>query len=127
MIITPGYCQFTKMLRDFCYDARHNLFEFMRRFIVVHVPTNRALFAHMHQRGERGIALRETDRSGRYRFMSLDTGRVIQSHSWQELLIDDFVISFFNLHAFILLTSTIVPGINYFVVITHPLHQLQVR
>jgi len=34
---------------------------------------------------------------------------------------------FFNLYAFILLTSTIVPGINYFVVITHPLHQLQVR
>jgi len=32
-----------------------------------------------------------------------------------------------NLYAFILLTSTIVPGINYFVVITHPLHQLQVR
>ena len=28
-----------------------------------------------------------------------------------------------NLYAFILLTSTIVPGINYFVVITHPLHQ----
>ena len=34
---------------------------------------------------------------------------------------------FFNLYTFILLTSTIVPGINYFVVITHPLHQLQVR
>ena len=33
---------------------------------------------------------------------------------------------FFNLYAFILLTSTLVPGINYFVVITHPLHQLQV-
>jgi len=27
----------------------------------------------------------------------------------------------------ILLTSTLVPGINYFVVTTHPLHQLQVR
>jgi len=48
---------------------------------------------NMHQRGERGIALRETDRPGRYRFMSLDTGRVIHSHSWQELPIDDFVIS----------------------------------
>ena len=34
---------------------------------------------------------------------------------------------FFNLYAFILLTSTIVPGIKYFVVITHPLHQLLVR
>jgi len=34
---------------------------------------------------------------------------------------------FFNPYAFILLTSTIVPGINYFVVITHPLYQLQVR
>jgi len=34
---------------------------------------------------------------------------------------------FFNMYAFILLTSTIVPGINYFVVITRPLHQLQVR
>ena len=33
----------------------------------------------------------------------------------------------FNLYAFILLTSTIVPGINYFVVINRPLHQLQVR
>ena len=33
----------------------------------------------------------------------------------------------FNLYAIILLTSTIVPGINYFVVITHPLNQLQVR
>jgi len=41
-----------------------------------------------------------------------------------------FVVSnlfFFNLYAFILLTSTIVPGIIYFVVITHPLHKLQVR
>jgi len=34
---------------------------------------------------------------------------------------------FFNLYAFMLLVSTVVPGINYFVVITHPLHQLQVR
>ena len=34
---------------------------------------------------------------------------------------------FFNLYAFILLTSTLVPGINYFAVTTHPLHQLQVR
>jgi len=32
-----------------------------------------------------------------------------------------------KLYAFILLTSTIVPVINYFVVINHPLHQLQVR
>jgi len=37
-------------------------------------------------------------------------------------------INFFKLYAFILLTSTLVPGINYFVVTTtHPLHQLQVR
>ena len=34
---------------------------------------------------------------------------------------------FFKLYAFILFTSTLVPGINYFVVTTHPLHQLQVR
>jgi len=34
---------------------------------------------------------------------------------------------FLKLYAFISLTSTVVPGINYFVVITHPLHQLQVR
>jgi len=34
---------------------------------------------------------------------------------------------FFKLYAFLLLTSTLVPGINYFVVTTHPLHQLQVR
>ena len=34
--------------------------------------------------------------------------------------------SFFKLYAFILLTSNLVPGINYFVVTTHPLHQLQV-
>ena len=33
---------------------------------------------------------------------------------------------FFKLYAFILLTSTLVPGINYFVVTTHPLHQLLV-
>jgi len=38
-----------------------------------------------------------------------------------------FSIHFFNLYAFILFTSTIVPGINYFVVVTHPLHRLQVR
>jgi len=36
-------------------------------------------------------------------------------------------IFFFKLYAFILLTSTLVPGINYFVVTSHPLHQLQVR
>ena len=34
---------------------------------------------------------------------------------------------FFKLYAFILLTSTLVPGINYFAFTTHPLHQLQVR
>jgi len=34
---------------------------------------------------------------------------------------------FFKLYTSILLTSTIVPSINYFVVITHPLDQLQVR
>ena len=35
---------------------------------------------------------------------------------------------FFELYAFIIpvLTSTLVLGINYFVVITHPLHQLHV-
>jgi len=37
-----------------------------------------------------------------------------------------FIRDFFKLYAFNLLTSTLVPGINYFVVITHPLHQLQV-
>ena len=39
----------------------------------------------------------------------------------------DYSNFFLNLFAFILLTSTLVPGINYFVFITHPLHQLQVR
>ena len=38
-----------------------------------------------------------------------------------------YAVFFFKLYAFILLTSTLVPGINYFVVTTHPLHQLQVR
>jgi len=38
-----------------------------------------------------------------------------------------YVVCLFKLYAFILLTSTLVPGINYFVVTTHPLHQLQVR
>jgi len=33
--------------------------------------------------------------------------------------------NFFKLYAFILLTSTLVPGINYFVVTTHPLHDCQ--
>jgi len=32
------------------------------------------------------------------------------------------IVTFFNLYAFILLTSTIVPGMNFFVVITRPLH-----
>ena len=36
-------------------------------------------------------------------------------------------LNLFKLYAFILLTSTLVPGINYFVVITHPRHQLQFR
>ena len=31
------------------------------------------------------------------------------------------------MYAFILLVSIIVLGINYFVIITHPLHHLQVR
>ena len=35
--------------------------------------------------------------------------------------------NFFKLYAFILLSSTLVPGINDFVVTSHPLHQLQVR
>jgi len=46
-------------------------------------------------------------------------GRFLISHSGE--------VNFFKLYAFILLTSTLVPGINYFVVTTHPLHQLQVR
>ena len=33
---------------------------------------------------------------------------------------------FFELYAFIILTSTLVLGINYFVIITRPLHQIQV-
>jgi len=37
------------------------------------------------------------------------------------------LIFFLKLYAFILLTSTLVPGINYFVVTTHPLHQLGIR
>jgi len=36
----------------------------------------------------------------------------------------NYFVVFFKLYAFILLTSTLVPGINYFVVTTHPLHQL---
>ncbi len=47
----------------------------------------------MQQRGERAIALRETDRTGHYRFMSLDTGRTIHSSDWQEIPIDDFTIN----------------------------------
>ena len=34
---------------------------------------------------------------------------------------------FHSLCAFILLTSTILPGINSFIVIIRPLHQLQIR
>ena len=34
---------------------------------------------------------------------------------------------FFELYAFIILTSTLVLGINYFVIITRPLHPTQVR
>ena len=34
---------------------------------------------------------------------------------------------FFELYAFIILTSTLVLGINYFVIITRPLHPMQVR
>jgi len=47
----------------------------------------------------------------------------------RKMLIDLSIynVNFFKLYAFILLTSTLVPGINYFVVTTHPLHQLQVR
>ena len=37
------------------------------------------------------------------------------------------LVFFFKLYVFILLTSTLVPGINYFVVTTHPLHQLHVQ
>jgi len=32
----------------------------------------------------------------------------------------------FELYAFIILTSTLVLGINYFVVMTRPLHQIQI-
>ena len=34
---------------------------------------------------------------------------------------------FFELYAFIILTSTLVLGINYFVIITRPLHPIPVR
>jgi len=34
---------------------------------------------------------------------------------------------FFELYAFIILTSTLVLGINYFVIITRPLHPVPVR
>ncbi len=34
---------------------------------------------------------------------------------------------FFVLYAFIISTSILVQGMNYFVVITRPLHQIQVR
>ncbi len=34
---------------------------------------------------------------------------------------------FFELYAFIILTSTLVLGINYFVLITRPLHPIPVR
>ena len=46
----------------------------------------------MHQRGERGIALVDTQRPGHYRFMSLDSDRVIHSNDWRELPIDGFTI-----------------------------------
>ena len=40
-----------------------------------------------------------------------------------------FIINFFSctMYPFIMLTSTLVPGINCYVIITHPFHQLQVR
>ena len=41
---------------------------------------------------------------------------------WKLHALTSFV--FFNLYAFILLTSTLVPGINYLEIITHPLHIL---
>jgi hypothetical protein len=47
----------------------------------------------MHQRGERAIALTETESIGHYRFMSLDSGRPIHSHDWREVPIDDFIIN----------------------------------
>ena len=38
-----------------------------------------------------------------------------------------FDINFFELYAFIILTSTLVLGIIYFVIITRPLHPIPVR
>ena len=38
-----------------------------------------------------------------------------------------FGLGFFELYAFIILTSTLVRGINYFVIITRPLHPIPVR
>ena len=43
------------------------------------------------------------------------------------LINNTFAISLFKPYAFVLLTSTIILAINYFVVITHPLNQLQTR
>ena len=40
---------------------------------------------------------------------------------------DGFYFIFFELYAFIILTSTLVLGINYFVIITRPLHPIPVR
>jgi len=37
------------------------------------------------------------------------------------------LVLFFLMYAFIILTSILVLGINYFVVMTHPLHPIQVR
>ena len=37
------------------------------------------------------------------------------------------MMDFFELYAFIILTSTLVLGINYFVIITRPLHPIPVR
>ena len=38
-----------------------------------------------------------------------------------------YVVVFFELYAFIILTSTLVLGINYFVIITRPLHPIPVQ
>ena len=41
--------------------------------------------------------------------------------------LSNYLYNFFELYAFIILTSTLVLGINYFVIITRPLHPIPVR
>jgi len=57
----------------------------------------------------------------------INTHVLILQEALQDTPCEIEIVSFFlNVrYAFILLTSTLVPGINYCVVTTHPLHQLQ--